>query len=68
MAYKTSRKDLPLVNEIFPTEILKKILENLDYKSLCYAKGVCKHWKEIINAFELLEKALSNVCFCILCN
>ena len=47
------------VNQVFPTELLKKILERLDIKSLCSAKQTCKHWKNIIDTFELLENASS---------
>ena len=47
------------VNELLPTELLKKILENLGIKSLCFAKQTCKHWNEIVDEFQLVEKALS---------
>ena len=50
--------DLPLINRVLPTETLKKILEHLDYKSLCYAKQSFKHWKNIIEEFKLVEHAL----------
>ena len=50
------------INEVLPTELLKKILENLDFKSLGSAKQSCKHWKEIIDVFELKKKALSKFC------
>ena len=50
--------DLPLINRVLPTEMLKKILEHLDYKSLCYAKQSFKHWKNIIEEFKLVEHAL----------
>ena len=50
------------VNEVLPTELLKKILENLGIKSLCFAKQTCKHWNEIVDEFELVEKALSKFC------
>ena len=50
---------LSLVNQALPTEMLKKILENLDIKSLCYAKQTCKRWKEIIEKFELSKQASS---------
>ena len=46
------------INSVLPTELLKKILENLDYKSLGSARQSCKLWKEIIDAFELRKKAL----------
>ena len=50
---------LSSVNEVLPTELLKKILENLGIKSLCFAKQTCKHWNEIVDEFQLVEKALS---------
>ena len=48
---------LPSINQFLPTEMLKKILENLDYKSLHFAKQTCKLWKDIIVEFELVKKA-----------
>ena len=39
-----------------PTEMLKAILEKLDYKSLASARQICKRWKEIIDGFKLVEK------------
>ena len=43
--------------KVLPTEMLKAILEKLDYKSLCSARQICKHWKDIIDGFKLVEKA-----------
>ena len=43
--------------KVLPTEMLKAILEKLDYKSVAYARQICKHWKEIIDGFKLVEKA-----------
>ena len=51
--------DAPLINRVLPNEILKKILQHLDYKSLCYAKQSFKHWKDIIDEFKLVEHAIS---------
>ena len=51
--------DFPLTNNGLPTEMLKKILEKLDYKSLCFAMQTCKRWKEIILGFQLIEQASS---------
>ena len=53
--------DLPVINFVLPTEILKKILENLDYKSLCVAKKSCHHWKDIIVEFELEKQASGKI-------
>ena len=55
--------DLPVINFVLPTEILKKILENLDYKSLCYARQTSKRWKDVIDVFNLVEHALSKFLF-----
>ena len=54
----TNTIDVSLINKVLPTEMLKKILEQLDYKSLCYAKQSFKHWKNIIEEFKLVEHAL----------
>ena len=50
---------LPSINQVFPTEMLKKILERLDHKSLCYASTCCKRWRDIIEEFELKNIASS---------
>ena len=42
--------------KVLPTEMLKAILEKLDYKSLASARQICKRWKEIIDGFKLVEK------------
>ena len=47
---------LPSINQVLPTEMLKKILENLDYKSIHSARQTCKRWKEIIYKIKLVEK------------
>ena len=49
--------DFLLINEVFPAEILEKILEWLDIKSLVNARLTCKHWRLIID--NILEKAFS---------
>ena len=48
------------INEVLPPELLKKLLKNLDIKSLISAIQSCKYWKEIIEAFEIKKKALGN--------
>ena len=40
--------DFSLMNKVLPIEILKKILEQLDVRSVCLAKQTCKYWNEII--------------------
>ena len=49
----------PLINQVLPTEVLKKILEILNIKSLCFAKQTCMRWRNIIHEFKLVERALS---------
>ena len=49
------------INEVLPPELLKKLLKNLDIKSLISAIQSCKYWKEIIDAFELKKKALGTL-------
>ena len=44
-------------NKVLPTEMLKAILEKLNYKSLSSSRQICKRWKEIIDGFKLVEKA-----------
>ena len=60
LVHMLSGNNGPKINPVLPTELLKKILENLDFKSLGSARQSCKHWKEIIDAFELRKKALGN--------
>ena len=52
-------EDLILINNVLPPEILKKILEWLDVKSLVNARLTCKRWKLIIDNCDIMEKALS---------
>ena len=53
--------DFPLINEVFPAEILEKILEWLDIMSLVNARLTCKHWKLIIDNCDIKEKVLSKI-------
>ena len=53
--------DFPSINEVFPAEILKKILEWLDIKNLVIARLTCKRWKLIIDNCDIMEKALSKI-------
>ena len=54
-------KDFLLINEVFPAEMLEKILKMLDYKSLGNARLTCKHWKLIIDNCNIMEEALSKI-------
>ena len=56
---KTNMIDVSPMNRNLPTEILKKILENLDYKSIHFARQTCKRWKEIIDGFEFMKLSQS---------
>ena len=56
---KKAKLDIPEINQVLPTEILRKILQKLDIPSLCSARQTCKRWKEIIDGFELVEEACS---------
>ena len=49
------------INRVLPTEILRKILQKSDIKSLCMARQVCKRWKAIIDGFHLVEEASSKI-------
>ena len=53
--------DFPLINDVFPAEILKIILEWLDIKSLVNARLTCKRWKLIIDSCDIIEEALSKM-------
>ena len=53
--------DLPSINGVLPTELLKKILEKLDYYSLASAKQTCKQWTNIIDSFELIEQVSGKI-------
>ena len=44
-----------------PPEMLKKILGMLDIKSLCFARQTCKHWKQIIDLYNIMEEAKSKI-------
>ena len=52
---------LPSINQVLPTEMLKKILENLDYKSLLFSKKTCRLWKDIVMEFGLEKLASGKI-------
>ena len=41
--------DFLSINQVFPDEILEKILKNLDIESLCSARRSCQRWMNIID-------------------
>ena len=56
---KKAKLDIPEINQVLPTEILRKILQWLDIPGLCVARQTCKRWKDVIDGFELVEEACS---------
>ena len=56
---KMPKLEITDINQVLPTEILRKVLQRLDIPSLCVARQTCKRWKEIIDGFELVEEACS---------
>ena len=56
---RIGEEDFPLINNVLSPEILKKIFEWLDIKSLCYARQTCKRWKLIIDNCNIMKEALS---------
>ena len=53
--------DFPLINELLPVEMLEKILEWLDIKSLVNARLTCKRWKLIIDNYNIMGEAQSKI-------
>ena len=53
--------DFLSINKFLPGEMLEKILEWLDIKSLANARLTCKHWKLIIDNCDIKEKVLSKI-------
>ena len=58
---RIDEEDFPLINNVLPPEILKKILEWLDIKNLINARLTCKRWKLIIDNCNIMEEALSKI-------
>ena len=59
---KAESKDmLSSINAELPTEMLKKILGNLNYKSLLIAKKTCRLWKNIIVEFSFEKQASGKI-------
>ena len=54
-----SKLEITDMNQVLPTEILRKILKRLDIPNLCVARQTCKRWKGVIDGFELVEEACS---------
>ena len=47
-----------MIHKLLPSEIFVKILKNLDYKSISLSRETCKHWKNIIDRFELVKAVM----------
>ena len=58
---KRPKLDIMSINQVLPTEILRKILQKLDIKKLCMAREICKRWKAIIDGFQLVEEAAGRI-------
>ena len=54
-----SKLEITDMNQVLPTEILRKILQRLDIPSLCVARQTCKRWKGVIDGFDLVKEACS---------
>jgi len=52
---------LSMINKVLPPEMLKKVLEMLDIKSLCYARQTCQHWKLIIDNCNIMKDLLGRI-------
>ena len=51
------QKELVVIHEVLPPEILLMIFKKLSYKNLVIARRACKQWKHIIDEFNLVEAA-----------
>ena len=56
---KMPKLEITDINQVLPTEILRKILQRLDILSLCVARQTCTRWKGVIDGFDLVEEACS---------
>ena len=52
-----SQKEIIVIHEILPPEILLMVFKKLPYKSLVIARRTCKKWKHVIDEFKLVEAA-----------
>ena len=57
LQFLESKRNDTLFIDVLPTELWKKILKNLDYVSLGFAKQTCKRWNEIVDVFDLVQQA-----------
>ena len=55
--HEICQKELVVIHEVLPPEILLMIFKKLAYKSLVIARRTCKQWKHVIDEFKLVEEA-----------
>ena len=55
---KICEEHFPMINQVLPPEMLKKILGMLGIKDLCSAGLTCKRWKQLIDNCNLLKEAI----------
>ena len=54
---EANKKNISLILNMLPPELLEKILNFLNYKEICQAKLISRRWKEIIDKGNVLKKA-----------
>ena len=55
--YKELAKE-NVIHKVLPQEIFVMILKKLSYSSIKVSRETCKHWKVIIDRFELVKAAM----------
>ena len=58
MENQSKKLKFAAIHELIPTEILVMILKKLGFKSLSFARLICKKWKKVIDEFGLAKIAL----------
>ena len=61
VSIQAKNRRLSDVEEIFPPEMVEKILKLLNFKEICRAKVICRRWKEIIDNGNLMQNASGNI-------
>ena len=57
VSVQAKNRRLSDVEEIFPPEMVEKILKLLNFKDICKAQFICKRWKDIIVKGNFVKKA-----------
>ena len=52
-----NKKNISLILNMLPPEMLEKVLNFLNYKDICKAKLISRRWKEVIDRGNVLKKA-----------